>query len=340
MSYQANYYVSKKINIEYFQILFISFFFAFLVGNGLYGFGTDFYDAYYKPNFIKYNATFADRLGWMLSTLTIFKFHLGVYLVSFLLAISTGLLLVKTTYRYFEKNRLVFFTCYIMLLHTWPIIMSTSNAMRQGLSMSFLFIALYFLLSKKYVWYLVSIVLVVMTHKIGIFLALLLTGGAIYNNQIQKWSNSLSTHRNLLIVSGVLFAIFLYILISVVFNNLEASYIISGDYRYPFLVINMVYIFIYMKYLFINSDHIDIFLLVCSFIFPVFLFHGFNWQFERLNMIILIPYMISFSRVIFILDKKHTLFFPPKLLFFSIFLFSIIFLLFMTVYAGMYEALK
>ena len=38
---------------------------------------------------------------------------------------------------------LIFFLIiFIIALHTWPIIMSTSNAMRQGLAMSFIFLAL------------------------------------------------------------------------------------------------------------------------------------------------------------------------------------------------------
>jgi hypothetical protein len=314
------------MNIRYFQIFFISFVFALLVGSGLYGFGVDFYAAYYSPN-LDWGG-FQDRLGYRLSTLTIDKFHVGVYLTSFLLSLSVGLLLFKTTYGYFgKKNYWLFFLLYLILIHTWPIIMSTSNAMRQGLSMSFLFLALYFLLSKKYFWYLVSIGLVVTTHKSGILLALLLVGSNIYNNKIQKWFNFSHMNRNFLIILGFLLAIITYISIPIMFNNHEVSRIISGDYRYPFLVINTAYILIFYKYLFIKSDQMDIFLLICSFVFPVFLFHGFNWEYERLNMIILIPYMVSFSKIFVDRDKKITL------------LFATVLLLFMTIFSGMYASL-
>ena len=326
------------MKIIYLQILFISFFFAWLAGSGFYGFGVDFYGSYYQSNIFRDGYT--DRLGWMLSTLTIYKVHVGVYLVSFLLAISTGLLLVKTTYRYFGKNKLVFLAYYIMLLHTWPIIMSTSNGMRQGVAMSFLFLALYFLLSKRYFLYLISIGLVVVSHNSGILLVLLLAGVNIYNNQIQKWFNSSIDCRKLLVITGFLMATILYILVPLIFNNHEDSYIIAGDYRYPFLMINTVYILIYAKYLFIKSDQMDIFLLACSFIFPVFLFHGFNWEYERLNMIILILYMISFSKITLNIDKKNTLLFPAVQLFPVALLLSTMLLLFMTIYTGMYTALK
>ena len=319
------------MNLVIHKIFFISFFFALLAGGGFYGFGIDFYSTYSQPNIIM--GGYTDRLGWILSTLTIFKTHVGVYLVSFLLAISTGLLLVKTTYRYFDKNKLVFFTYYIMLLHTWPIIMSTSNAMRQGIAMSFLFLALYFLLSKRYFLYLASMGLVAISHNSGVLLVLLLAGFTTYNSQVKKWFNSPNEYRKLLVITGFLMAVILYILVPLILIELhhEDSTIIAGDYRYPFLVINTAYILIYIKYLFIKADHIDIFLLICSFIFPVFLFHGFNWEYERLNMIILILYMISFSKIFLNLGKKNTLLFPATLLF------SSMLLLFMTFYTGMYS---
>jgi len=310
--------------IRYFQIFLISFVFALLVGSGFYGFGIDFYGSYYKSNLAW--GDFRDRLGWMLSTLTIYRVHVGVYLASFMLSITTGLLLFKTVHRYFyRKYYWLFFLMYLMLLHTWPIIMSTSNAMRQGLSMSFLFLALYFLLSKKYVWYLVSIGLVVTTHKAGLLLALLLVGINIYSNQIQERFNSPRKRRNFLITAGFLLSIIIYILLPVVFNNHEASRIISGDFRYAFLTINIMYILIYIKYLFIKSDQIDIFLLFCSFVFPVFLFQDFNWEYERLNMMILILYMISGTKIFVDRDRKYVL------------LIVTILLLFMTIFAGMYS---
>ena len=315
------------MNTRYCQIFFISFVFALLMGGGFYGFGADFYAVYYKPNLAWSN--FQDQLGYMLSTLTVYKTHLAVYLASFLLSLSTGLLLFKTTYRYFYgKYCWLFFLLYLMLIHTWPIFMSTSNGMRQGFSMSFLFLALYFLLSKKYFWYLVSIGLVITTHKSGLLFALLLVGVNIYNNQIQKWFSSLSTQRNLLIISGFLLAIILYILIPIVFNNHIPSRIIYGDYRYPFLVINSVYIVLYVKYLYVKHDQIDTFLLISSFAFPVFLFYGFNWEYERFNMTLLILYMISFSKIFVDRDKKIVL------------LLAITLLLIMTGFSGMYASFK
>ena len=77
-----------------------------------------------------------------------------------------------------------------------------------------------------------------------------------------------------------------------------------------------------------KSNQIDIFLLICSFIFPVFLFHGFNWEYERLNMMILILYLISFSKIFVDRDKKIVL------------LLAITLLLIMTGLSGMYASFK
>ena len=55
----------------YFQIFLVSLSFSLLVGSGFYGFGNDFYAAYYKSN-IAWGG-FTDQLGWVLSTLTIYK---------------------------------------------------------------------------------------------------------------------------------------------------------------------------------------------------------------------------------------------------------------------------
>jgi len=338
MSDKANHYLFKKIKIEYLQILFISFSFAYLSWIGIYGYGADYYYIYHNSNI--FIGGYTDRLGWMISTFTLFGVHIGIYLVAFLLAISLGILLIKTTYRYFGKNKILFFTLYIMLLHTWPVIMSTSNAMRQGVAMSLLFIALYFLLSKRFFLYSVFIGLVVVSHNSGIFLVLLLAGVNLSSSQIKKWINSASGFRNFLVIISFLIGLILYFILYLIYPNNEDNRIISGDYRLPFLIIHACYIFVYVKYLYIKPDQIDTFLLICSFIFPVFLLHDFNWQFERLNMMILILYMISFSKIFFILDKKNSLFLPSPLLFSASLLISTASLLFMTFYAGMYNALR
>ena len=76
----------KKITI------IISFIFCIIIGSGLYGFGNDWYAAYFKSN-LNWNDWYRDQLGWRISTLTIFDFHIGVYVTTFILVCSSGFLL-------------------------------------------------------------------------------------------------------------------------------------------------------------------------------------------------------------------------------------------------------
>ena len=64
--------ISKKF------IILISIFYGYLVGVGLYGFSNDYYFEYYQSNLIY--PKFYDKLGSLLSTLTIFNTHIGVYI--------------------------------------------------------------------------------------------------------------------------------------------------------------------------------------------------------------------------------------------------------------------
>jgi hypothetical protein len=310
---------------NYTMVFLISFFFAFIVGKGFYGFGVDYYQAYYTPNVSIGGVT--DRLGWIISTLTVGNLKLGVYIVSFLLSLSAGILLLTTQRKYFSKKNIwIFYVAYIALLHTWPIIQSTSNAMRQGLSMSLLFLSIHFLLSKKYTYYFIALILVSTLHKSGALFSMILLGSSVYYIIMKKYLFSDHFINKTLIQISFLFLVIFYFLLLRYFPDNKPSVIISGDFRLPFLFINIMYVVFYAKYLLIKSDQIDRFLLVTSFILPIFLFQGFNWEYERLNMIIVVLYVISFSRLFVFNQEKVVL------------LFTILCLLLLTIVTGMYES--
>jgi hypothetical protein len=314
-------FIEKVVIVNKTLLLFlISIGFAVFVGSGGYGFGFDFYTAYYKPNVI--SGDFREQLGWSISTLYVYNLHIGVYVTSFILAISTGSLLQKTTSYYFKNNNWLFFLLFISLIHTWPIIMSTSNAMRQGLSMSFLFLAIYFILSGRTRWSIFMVILTALAHKSGVLFSLVFIGLILYNNLLyifNRYQNKILVFPGLLLFSSIFF------LLSVYFPDKEVSGNIAGDFRYPFLFINTVFIFIHIRYLKKRADFLDDFMLLTSFVLPAFLFQGFDWEFERLNMVVLIPYIISFSRVFSLRGKRVVLF--------SL----IVSLLLATMYTGMYS---
>ena len=155
----------KKINFV--KILLVSIFFSYAVGSGIYGYGVDYYAAYSRSNIAW--GDWNDELGFRISSLNIYGFHLGVYIVSFFLSISLGILL-KTIFKNQKLNSVFFFFfIYLVVLHTWPIIMSTSNGMRQGLAMSLIFLSFAFQNEKKTFFSFLFIFLSIFMNKSGAF---------------------------------------------------------------------------------------------------------------------------------------------------------------------------
>ena len=82
----------QKINSQFFNnrlissfaLLLIAIIFASILGSGVYGYGNDWYAAYHKHN-LGWGGPW-DRLGYIISTLSIGGVHIGVHLVSFILS--------------------------------------------------------------------------------------------------------------------------------------------------------------------------------------------------------------------------------------------------------------
>jgi hypothetical protein len=313
--------------INYKLIIFISLAYSLIVGSGYYGYGTDYYTAYIEPN-VSYGNYWYDFLGWRLTTLTIHNKHIGVHCVSFILAISFGILL-KSFFDMSKKKSFFFFILiYILALHTWPIIMSTSNAMRQGIVMSLVFLSFAYLFKNKIFKSFFFIFFSIFFHKVGIvfLMIFIIIFFKIFIINRFKTCQYLSI---LYLASGMLsFFLFLFLLNLELGTN-EPSRIIKGDYRFPFLTISVIYILIFTyKYKFLKYINVSLFLYFFSFISSAVLFEGLNWEYERFMMMMTLPYILIFS---LLLDKKSSYFF----LFIS---FSL--LLGMTIQNGMYEALK
>ena len=310
-------------------LFFISAFFAFLVGEGLYGYGHDFYAGYIEHNVDLENYYYRDRLGWMIATAAIFDVHIGVHLVSFILAASSGLILLRFAYQYFSSQYVwLFYILHVLIIHTWPIIMSTSNAMRQGIAMSLIFLGVYFFDSKRAILAYFFLLIAVYTHKSGfLFLAVLIITH-LFDFLITRKDFSDNFRKSLFFIFGLLLFYMVYTLLQIEFPSGGSGRIIYGDFRYPFLLINLAYIFLYFIYLINRSNSLDRYLLWLSFIFPAFLLNEFNWEYERFNMMIIIFYLISFSSM-FKFNQR------------GIILFAEFFLLFfMTILTGMYTSLK
>ena len=317
----------KRHNYLSTYIIFsISILFALLVGSGLYGYGNDFYEAYYKEN-IAWGGIF-DQLGYRVSTLTINGVHIGVHIVTFVLALSSGFLIREHIKFKHSYSLILFISLYIVAIHTWPIIMSTSNAMRQGLAMSFIFISLVASSRKNYFWMMAFSVLTIFMHKTGLILSMIVVFSAIMNNFTASFSHNQKVVINFLVGVFLLFAAYSTLgLIGFVFSD-GGSRIIGGDFRWAFVSISFIYVTLTIFYRSMLSNSFNLSLYYFSFISLSFLIIGLNWQYERLGMMMIIPYILSFG----ILLNRSSYKIYLVLIFMA--------LLWLTIFTGMYASLK
>ena len=318
---------SRQYLSTYF-IVYISLVFAIVVGYGFYGYGHDYYEAYHGSN-LKWGGIF-DRLGYMIATLTINEVHIGVQVVTFFLALSSGLL-IRENIKFKDSYSLIFFiTLYLMAIHTWPIIMSTSNAMRQGLSMSFIFLALIANSRKNYYWMILFSISAIFMHKSGLFLALVTIFSPIINYFFGNLSHLKKTllHFSLGLLLFLSANFVLQFIGALVYVGDSGSRIVGGDFRWAFLSISLIYISLSFLYGNILGNSFNLSVYYFSFISLSFLFNGLNWEYERLGMMMLFPYILSFGIVFNRPSYKIYL------------ILSFIALLFLTIFMGMYAALK
>ena len=312
-----------KNNIALSNIVILSFslIFALLVGSGLYGYGVDYYSAYHKSNFV-WGGTF-DFIGYRVATLTIFETHVGVHITTFLLSLSVGLL-IRENLRLKLNYSLVFFTLlYLIVIHTWPIIMSTSNAMRQGLSMSFIFLALISSSRKNYVWLVIFIIVSIFMHKSGLLLSMIVLFATYINNLLR--SVSFKRRRVIHFLFGTLLLITFYAAISYNFDTIEGSKIIEGDFRAAFVLISFSYVILSFVHKSLINGPYNLTLYYYSFMSPAVLMNGLNWEFERLGMMMLIPYILAIGTIF---DRTLNKFYL---------IIVFLALLLLTIYMGMYD---
>ena len=313
-------------NLSTVVILIISILFALIVGSGFYGYGNDFYSSYYKAN-LDWGGIF-DRLGFILATASINGVHLGVQIVTFILTISAGFL-IREHIKFKESYSLVFFILlYVTAIHTWPIIMSTSNAMRQGLSMSFIFLAFVAGSRKKILWLGVFSLLATLTHNSGIVLSSVVIFSYIVKNLLDNYSPTSKKFLNLIIGIFLLIMSFFAIKIAGLNEVGRPSKIIGGDFRGAFVFIGTLYIILSFFYKSILSNTFNLSLYYFSFVAPSLLLNELNWEYERLGMMMLIPYILSYG----ILLKRFS---------YQIYLILVfLLLLFLTIATGMFASLK
>ena len=104
--------------------------------------------------------------------------------------------------------------------------------------------------------------------------------------------------------------------------------IVYGDFRWPWLFCNFLYVATFLNYL--GKKHKkklefpSLLLYFFSCLAPSFFFMGLNWQYERINMVAGIFYVIIFVT------------FFKKRYFYSYLITLLLLYLFLTIYQGMY----
>lgn len=313
---------TSSINLT--LIFFFSFLFSILVKSNFYGYGIDYYAIYRYQNIL--SGGWENYLGWKIATLAILEIPLGLNIVSFFLSFSVGILFKE----YFSlkkiNNNLLLIFLFIITIHTWPIIMSSVNAMRQGVCMSFIYLSFYFLLRNYNKTSLLMIFLSIFSHTSGLIFFCIYTMTLVFRYLLNQKINS-KIFLVLLILLVLNFSY--YFTLKYIGEANETSRIIAGDYRLPFFIINIFY-FIYctINLSFLKKSFINVYLYTFSSIAITTLALGLNWEYERLNMMMLMPLIFSSGDLF---NKRSTI----------IFWFTTINLLFLlTLFSEVYESLK
>jgi hypothetical protein len=113
-------------------------------------------------------------IGGLVATFTIYNIYLGVYLASLILYLS----LIYFFKGELKKNSFYYLICIILLMLSWPLFLGTTNALRQGLSIS-IFIALISVIKNNsnfnlfFIFKLLTLIIILaLSHSYGLLLAI------------------------------------------------------------------------------------------------------------------------------------------------------------------------
>lgn len=311
------------LNPKFTVIIFlISIIYAFIVKNGYVGFGIDYYAAYHKKNFNPFGIT--DSIGWRLSTLYVYGYHLGTLLTPFIIALSSGILLKHFFNIQFLNSNFIFILIFVLILFSWPVVISTNNAMRQGLLMAFLIISLVSISNKNYFLSFLFISISIFTHKSGIAFISNLLFLFIFIKLIKK--TNYNSRWTMLIFGLVNFLIYYLIFINLDKNvRFEENIAIGIDFRPLFIIINLIFIAYFTLRYSGRDNFICLYLYFFCFSALAVVASGLNWEFERYNMVLIPTYIIA-SSLFFSRNSKYI---------YLILTYALLF--FLTIMTGMYE---
>ena len=267
-------------------MLVFSFIYSLLILFGVYGFGTDYYAAYRFE-------TYTD-LGWSITTMHIGNLAFGIALSSFLISYSFGSILMIDS----RINRYAFpkFS-YLLFLHSWPIIMFSLNVSRQGLLVALFYFLIYFyILNYRRVSWLI-VFLISQIHKLfivvtPIFLLSIISARLKY---ISKSTRYIFIFLSVFFITSVV----VYKNIFLPVSHSEKTRVIGGDFSDIFFILNIFYILLYIINIrLLSKNLIGAILFYGSASLVAIYLLGYSWQYERINMVFLLLYVIFFRQFI------------------------------------------
>jgi hypothetical protein len=290
--------IDIKKNIDFyvvskFLIFFISIIYSILIGSGQIGFGIDYLAVYHKSN-VRSHIIF-DYIGWLISTLQINNIHLGAYAVSFIISLSVGFI-SRTFFNIMKLNSLFFFTTtYLLILFSWPVIISSNNAMRQGLMMAFIYFSLVRLYEKKIYSSIFIFCIALFTHKSAIGYLFVFIYFIFFSTLMKSTEISRKSFLKFGLIIFFISVTFLTISNKWDHDRFDSNVMIGINFVPFFLLINIIYVFYYtIRYNFLINP-INLYLYFFSFNCLALIPSGLFWQFERYNMTLIIIFIFSFA---------------------------------------------
>lgn len=294
-------------------IFFISTIYGLIVKFGFIGFGPDYVAAYRNANVIASRSV--NMIGWYLSTLMISEIRLGIFVVPFLISLASGNLL-KFFFNIQNLNsKFFFYIIFIFSLFSWPLLISSNNAMRQGLMMSFIFFSLIHTANKKLILGFFFMLLALFTHRSGMaFMSILVS---IYIFKIFLEKNAINKSI-IYLFYGIILSIIAFtynFFDEVYYGRYNTNQAIGVDFTYLNVLINTIFIFYFSWNYKPLKNFIILYLYFFSFTALAVFFAGLNWEYERFNMIMMPAYVYAFSICFQYRSKYFYLFFAIFVLF-------------------------
>ena len=285
MSILNNFSDKSYKNSYGFFIFILSLVYGYMMNLGLYGFGKDFYGSYSTGNL--YYGGYEDRLGWLIATMKIGNFHIGVFLTSFLVAYSALKLTVHITERTIRKRLdiFIFVIFALLILHSWPVLMSTSNAMRQGIMMSFLYLSLVSMDKQENFKSFCYVGLMLLSHKSGMMYLSIILSAIVFNSYIKSANNTL--------LYSILLVCFFFILITFLPESRDKT--IGYDFSIAWLIIGFIAL-LFFKPRDQNRNIFSAYVYIWLLFSPVLYFNVATFQFERVWMVNVILVMLVLTK--------------------------------------------